>query len=339
MKQKTQTINFLSRNHYPFTHFSEKMLKHAGDAIRTFEIKGGESFTLQASSSEDYLFIISGTAIIKRQEADTINIDASDLEAQPIIFNEAITLQTDSSSIICHTDSALLNDYMSLQALSTASKDDDTEALTERLMFLKSTPVFRLLPVSVIEEAAKSCEELFVMKGDEIIRQNVRADDFYIVLEGEAEVLQEGFDDDEPKVVALLTSGDSFGKEALIIGGGHKSSVTMSSNGKLLKIKKSDFDRLVSTPALRSVSAEVAQVMVDNGAKIIDVRYEEEYQEENIPGSVLFPLPDLRQHIPSFDKTTEYLILCAVGLRAAAATMMLRQQNIKAYYIEGGIKK
>lgn len=338
MYPKKQTLLFLSKNHYPFTHFSTKMLKHAGDALRNLEIKGGESFTLQATSAEDYLYVINGSVIIKQNESDDLRIDASDLDAQPIIFDEAVTLRTDSNTIICHADSALLNDYMSLQALSDSSVTEDAEALTERLMFLKSTPVFRLLPVSVIEEAAKRCEELSVKQGEKIIRQNVRADDFYVLLEGEAEVWQENIDDDNPKMVALLTSGDSFGKEALIIGGGHKSSITMSTSGRLLKITKADFDELVSTPALRSVSPKVAQAMVDSGAKIIDVRYEEEYEKESIPGSVLFPLPDLRQHIPSFDESTQYLVLCAVGLRAAAATMMLRQQNINAFYIEGGIK-
>ncbi|MFW5427295.1 MAG: glutathione S-transferase N-terminal domain-containing protein, partial [Methylophagaceae bacterium] len=47
---------------------------------------------------------------------------------------------------------------------------------------------------------------------------------------------------------------------------------------------------------------------------------------------------ELRSHIPELDKNKEYLILCAAGIRAAAATLLLRQKDIKARYIEGGIK-
>jgi len=36
------------------------------------------------------------------------------------------------------------------------------------------------------------------------------------------------------------------------------------------------------------------------------------------------PLPELRSHIPELDKNKEYLILCAAGVRAAAATLLLR---------------
>ncbi len=338
MDQKMQVLLFLAKNYHPFTDFSPDMLHRAGEALRLFEIRGGELFTLQASGGEDYLFVIEGSANIKQQNQNATRLDASQINYQPILFSEAIEVTTDSHATLCHADSAMLNDYLSLKYISDSSAVENTEALTELLMFLKSTPVFRLLPVSVVEEAAKRCEEIVVNKGDEIIRQDVRADDFYVLLEGKAEVWQEALEDDEPRMVALLGSGDSFGKEALIIGGGHKSSVKMITNGIVLKISKADFDELVSTPVLRSVSPEVAQVMAEGGAKIIDVRYEEEYEQEYIPGSVLFPLLELRNHIPSFDKDSEYLILCAVGLRAAAATLMLRQQNINAFFIEGGIK-
>ena len=137
---------------------------------------------------------------------------------------------------------------------------------------------------------------------------------------------------------ALLGSGDAFGEEALIIGGVRNASIQMITNGTLLKLSKADFDELVSTPALSSVSQEVAQTRVDKGAQIIDVRYEEEYEESFIPGSVLIPLPDLRNRIASLDKEKEYLILCAAGLRASAAALLLLQQDVNAVVIEGGIK-
>ena len=337
MNQKSHALLFLSKNYHPFTDFSSDMLRRAGDALRIFEVKGGEVFTLQASGEEDYLFVIDGCVNIKQQDQPAVLVDAAQIDVQPILFSEILKVSTDSYATFCHVDIAMINDFLSLKNISDSSETEDSDALIERLMFLKSTRVFRLLPVNVVEEAAKRCEELTVKKGDLIIRQYVRADDFYILLEGKAEVLQKD-DNDNPQVVALLGSGDSFGKKALVIGSGHKSSVKMITDGMLLRISKADFEELVSTPSLRSVSPKVAQVMLENGAKMIDVRYEEEYEKESITDSVLFPLPELRNHISSFDTKAEYLILCAVGLRAAAATLMLRQQNINAHYIEGGIK-
>ena len=338
MNRKNRTLAFLAKNYHPFTRFTFEMLKGAGDALRIFEIKGGETFHIQPASKEDSLFVIEGTAYFLDQSNTKSNVSASQIDAQPVFFNDAITVSTDSSATVCHVDTSLINDYLSLKDISDSSDSFKSEILVERLMFLKSTKVFRLLPINVVEEAAKRCEEMVVKKGDEVIKQDSRADAFFILLEGEAEVWREELDDDEPQMVALLGSGDTFGEEALIIGGARNASIVMTTDGTLLKLSKEDFDELVSTPALRSVSPEVAQTMVDKGAQIIDVRYEEEYEESFIPGSVLIPLPDLRNHIAGLDKDKEYLVLCAAGLRAAAAALLLRQQDINATVIEGGIK-
>ena len=336
MNRKNRALAFLAKNYYPFTQFTFEMLKGASDALRIFEIKGGESFNIQPASNEDSLFVVKGSAYFSNNKNS--NVSASQIDAQPILFNNAITVSTDSSATICHIDTSLINDYLSLKNISDSAEVGDDELLIERLMFLKSTKVFRLLPISVVEKAARRCQEVGVAKGDEIIKQGSSADAFFILLKGEAEVWRENLKDDEPKMVALLGSGDTFGEEALIIGGARNASIFMTTDGILLKLSKADFDELVSTPALRSVSPEVAQTMVNKGAEIIDVRYEEEYEESFIPGSLLIPLPDLRNHIATLDKNKEYLVLCAAGLRASAAALLLRQQDVNAIVIEGGIK-
>ena len=346
MNKKNRTLAFLSKNYHPYTRFTFEMLKSAGDALRIFEIRGGETFHIQPASHEDSLFVIEGAAYFSGNTPDKtsdksskiISISATQIGMQPVLFDDAIKITTDSSALVCHVDSSLINDYLSIKDISDASEPESSERLIERLMFLKSTKAFRMLPINVVEEASKRCEERAVKKGDQIIRQDTKAEEFFILLEGEAEVWREELEDDEPQMVALLGSGDTFGEEALIIGGARNASIQMTTDGRLLKLSKSDFDELVSTPGLRSVNPEIAQTMVDNGAEIIDVRYEEEYEESFIPGSVLIPLPDLRNHIASLDKDKEYLILCAAGLRASAAALLLRQQDINAVVIEGGIK-
>ena len=338
MNRKNRTLAFLAKNYHPFTRFTFEMLKSAGDALRLFEIKGGETFILQPSGKEDSLFIIEGSAYFRGKEGDKIHISSLQIDAQPVVFDNEIKVSTDSNALVCHVDTSLINDYLSLKDISDSREEDDSGKLVERLMFLKSTKVFRLLPVNVVEKAAQRCEEVVVKKGDVIIQQDTRADEFFILLSGQAEVWREELDDDEPQMVAMLGSGDTFGEEALIIGGARNATIKMITDGVLLKLSKENFDELVSTPALRSVSPEVAQTMVEKGAQIIDVRYEEEYEESFIPGSVLIPLPDLRNHISSLEKDKEYLILCAAGLRAAAAALLLRQQDINAIFIEGGIK-
>ena len=340
MDNNRRTLEFLSKNYHPFTHFTDEMLSKASRALRLFEVRAGESLSLQASSPNDMLLITEGSANITLNNSDfSITLESS--QKQQLSFSSEqspIKITTDVSTTICHADSTLLDDFISLSEISNSTDMDNSNNLLERLLFLKSTRAFRLLPLNVVEEAAHRCEEIDVEKDQEVIRQDMKGDNFYIILEGEAEVWREELEDDEPQMVALLGPSDAFGEEALITGGARNATVQMTSNGRLLQLAKTDFEELVSAPALRSVSAEMAKVMIKDGAEIIDVRFEEEYEESFIPGSVLMPLPELRSHIPELDKEKEYLILCAAGIRAAAATLLLRQKNIKARYIEGGIK-
>ena len=341
MQNKPRTLEFLGKNYHPFTHFTAEMLETASQGLRLFEIKAGESLSLQACSPEDTLYITEGSANIRLGNStnQTLTVNAQDKQAIHFSHEQSpITVTTDVSTVVCHADSALLNDFISLKEISSSSKTENSDDFMQRLMFLKTTKTFKLLPLNIVEEAAQRCTELDVEAGQEIIRQDMKADNFYMIIEGEAEVWREELEDDEPQMVALLGPGDAFGEEALITGGARNATVTMTSRGRLLVLSKDDFEELVSAPALRSVTAEVAKAMLADGARILDVRFEEEYEENFIPGSVLMPLPELRSHIPELDPNQEYLILCAAGVRAAAATLLLRQKNIQARYIEGGIK-
>ena len=335
-----RTIEFLNKNYHPFTHFSEDMLAKASKGLRVFEVRAGETLSLQASSEEDSLYITQGTANISFNNSNhALVVDSADkLHISFSPEQSPIVISTDVETTVCHADSALVNDFISLKEISRSADVDDKDEFMQRLMFLKTTRAFRLLPLNVVEEAAHRCVVVDVEKDQEVIRQDMKADNFYILLKGKAEVWREELEDDEPQMVAVLGAGDAFGEEALITGGARNATVQMKEDGSVLQLAKGDFEELVSAPALRSVNADVAKAMLSNGAQIIDVRFEEEYEESFIPGSVLMPLPELRSHIPELDKEREYLILCAAGVRAAAATLLLRQKDIKASFIEGGIK-
>ena len=340
MTSNNRTLEFLSKNYHPFTHFTDSMLNKAQGSLRIFDIKAGEVLSLQACSPEDMLYVTEGSAYISLSGQESPpEYKASNKQAVHFSFDQSpVTITTDVSTTVCHADSTLLNDFISLQEISNSSAVENKDTFMQRLMFLKTTRVFRLLPLNVVEEAAHRCEEVAVKKEQEVIRQDMKGDNFYIILAGQAEVWREELEDDEPQMVALLGTGDAFGEEALITGGARNATVKMTTDGRLLQLSKEDFEELVSAPALRSVSAEVAKAMIADGAQILDVRFEEEYEESFIPGSILMPLPELRSHIPELDKNKKYLILCAAGVRAAAATLLLRQKDINARFIEGGIK-
>lgn len=335
-----RTLGFLQENYHPFTHFSDQMLEQVSGGLRVFDVRAGESLNLQATSEEDYLYVLEGSAHFQfENETETQSVSATRKRAIPFSHQQSpVQISADVNATICHAESALVNDFISLKEISDAADVDNQDAFMQRLMFLKSTRAFSLLPLNVVEQAAHRCEEVEVEQGTDVVIQDMKGDNFYVILSGQAEVWREELEDDEPQLVAVLGEGDGFGEEALVMGGARNATVKMITDGRLLQLSKADFDELVKAPAIRSVTPEVAKAMLADGAEIIDVRYAEEYEESFIPGSVLMPLPELRSHIPELDKEKNYLVLCAAGVRAAAATLLLRQQDIQARFIEGGIK-
>ncbi len=62
---------------------------------------------------------------------------------------------------------------------------------------------------------------------------------------------------------------------------------------------------------------------------ILDVRTNAEYDYGHIEGSVLIPVDDLRGRIGELDKSKDYVVTCAVGIRAHAACRILKQNGFK----------
>lgn len=91
----------------------------------------------------------------------------------------------------------------------------------------------------------------------------------------------------------------------------------------------------------REITPQEAQVLLeeDNEVVLLDVRTEEEFQEQRIPGSILIPdyeIFDLvTQKLP--DKDATILVYCRTGRRSEAAARQLIEMGYTSVYDLGGI--
>lgn len=85
--------------------------------------------------------------------------------------------------------------------------------------------------------------------------------------------------------------------------------------------------------------AEAKELLGDDGAILVDVRTQEEYDEGYIPGAVLLPLDDITQKAQSVlpDKDATIIIYCRSGRRSALAADELLNMGYKTVYDLGGI--
>jgi MFS family permease len=95
--------------------------------------------------------------------------------------------------------------WLRLRALDDrmVRRDDELEAL-------RGVALFDVLPLPALEDVARQLDHVIVPAGATVFSQGEEGDRFYVVMDGEAEVIGDG------RRVAGLGPGDSFGEIALL---------------------------------------------------------------------------------------------------------------------------
>ncbi len=211
--------------------------------------------------------------------------------------------------------------------------------LKHRMSLVKQVSIFHEVPLENVKTAFERMQPKDVQAGETVITEGEMGDCYYLIDSGEAEVMRTDPFTDETSCVAKLGPGDAFGEEALLQNGYRNATVAMTTPGKLLVLDKMDFDELLTPGLIEEVTAEHAIEMVENGdAKWLDCRYDMEYEESRIPGAPLIPLDRLRWDIHTLDPDQTYIVYCRSGRRSKAGAFLLRERNINALSMSGGIK-
>ena len=191
---------------------------------------------------------------------------------------------------------------------------------------------FKSMPPANIKTLLQRMETVSVDKDEVIIEQGSLGDYYYVLTEGEALVTR-------TVELASLGAGASFGEEALLSGAKRNASVTMSTNGQLMRLAKSDFNELLKEPLLDRVTPDEAQVRVAKGDVWLDVRHVTEFNHSHLQNAINIPLHELRMRMKELDKSKEYICYCGTGRRSSAAAFLLVQNGFKVVVLIGGVQK
>jgi CRP-like cAMP-binding protein len=220
-----------------------------------------------------------------------------------------------------------------------SSVPDEDARIKRRMALVKQVSVFRQLPLESARVAFEQMRPQVAAAGETVIRQGDRGDRYYLIESGEAEVWRTDPLTDANACVAVLGPGDAFGEEALLQEGFRNATVRMLTPGRLLTLDKEAFDALVRPDLVHEVAPDAAQALVQGGrAQWLDCRYDMEYGESRIPGAQLMPLDRLRDAVATLDPSAMYIVYCRSGRRSRAATFLLRERNLRALSLTGGIK-
>jgi CRP-like cAMP-binding protein len=202
---------------------------------------------------------------------------------------------------------------------------------------LLQTKAFHRIPPANIQAIFLRLQRVPFKTGDVVIKQGDEGDYFYVIVSGKCAVTRETPLNREGIKLAELGVGDTFGEEALIAEAKRNATVSMISDGVLMRLNKQDFRELMNEPLLQWVGYEQARAIVERGGRWLDVRLPSEHQNLAIEGSLNIPLYFIRLKLSALDRTIPYVVYCDTGRRSSAGAYILVERGFDAYVLTGGL--
>jgi CRP-like cAMP-binding protein len=190
-------------------------------------------------------------------------------------------------------------------------------------------PLFNQVPIGNLQALFGRIHSQPVKAGDVVIRQGEAGDFYYLIHSGRAEVTRL-LPNGQTLRLAELQAGQGFGEEALLSGEPRNATVTLSSDGELMRLAAADFRALLSEPMTRTLTLDEAGEQVRLGGLLFDVRSDEEFRRGSLAGARHMPLFALRLMSRNLDRVKTCLVFCDNGRRAATAAFLLMQRGLDA---------
>ena len=221
------------------------------------------------------------------------------------------------------------------QEATLAMPEVDKALLIDKI---RQSETFKNLPAENLEKMFSVMETVKVRAGDAIVREGEEGDYYYLLVNGTARVSRRQQKDGKSQVVAELTEPTAFGEEALISNAKRNATVTMTSDGTVMRLSKDAFNEHIREPMLIWLSPMDAHEQVAKGAKWIDVRDAEQARQTCLHGAISIPMEELRDRASELDKQTLYICYCENGRLSATAAFLLRQRGYNVGVLRGGLQ-
>ena len=312
--------------------------------LKTEVIQPGHYIFKNGDMDKAHVYILKGNIelVVDKKIIKTIS-GGSDESKQPIAhsFPRTVSARAKTATSIIRVNSDMLDIMLtwdqtgsySVESLEESDDDESTDWMTRILQ----TRAFHRIPPANIQAMFMRMETTHFKPGELVIKQDEPGDYFYIIQEGRC--LVTGSTPANPKGVKLatLSVGDSFGEEALISDSKRNATVTMLTEGCLMRLNKEDFNSLLNEPLLNWVDYSEAKKVIDEGGMWLDVRLPAEYKAKHIKNCINIPLIFLRMKANSLDKNKKYVIYCDTGRRSSAASFLLNERDITSYVLTDGV--
>jgi len=242
---------------------------------------------------------------------------------------EYVSIDSDLLDVLLTWDQTGTYEVGELQAGGASGDDWMTLLLQSR--------AFHKVPPANLQAVFIRMQRVNYSAGDVVIRQGDDGDYFYAIVSGRAIVTRETPLNREGIKLAELGMGDTFGEDALISGARRNATVTMTTDGVLMRLGKEDFITLLNEPMLHWVNYDEAKAMIAAGGRWIDVRLPSEFEHGHFEHAINVPLYFVRLKLKTLDPTVPYVVCCDNGRRSSAAAYILSERGFDSSVLRGGL--
>lgn len=249
----------------PFNQMSEGDLQAVLDQSEIQKMPKGKIIFKRAEEDDKVYWLLAGGVDLLDEKFEAKNRTAGEEVTKNPIDNNSphrLTAVTTDEAKILVSDRSTVAIHMGRGATSAVA-DDDVEEGVDWMSTLLSSPLFEFIPPSNIQTLFSKFEEVKYTSGDVVITQGEKGDYFYVIQAGKAKV--ERTAGEKSAVLAELKAGDNFGQDALVSDTPRNATVTMTSSGTLMRLAEPDFQALLMSPVIETVTMDEVQEMIQQG--------------------------------------------------------------------------
>ncbi len=332
------------RDLIPLNALSDDRFREIATSLSIQDISAGRYLFGEGDRDNRSIYLLDGVVnFIDRSGKVTGVVSAGTDPARYPLANRQprmVTARAATKSVVASIDSTLLDVMLTLdQSAETGAVQVTASTEQDWMSRLLQSDTFAKLPPSDIQRVIQSLEPVSYSAGDTVLRQGDDGDYFYIIREGTCSVtrLASGKGWDVP--LAELGAGDCFGEDALASDGRRNATVTMLTDGTLMRMSKQQFLEILKKQLVHYISYDLAIAAVAAGDRWLDVRLAEEHAVHSLDDSLNLPLATLRGNTSRLDPGTRYIVYCDTGRRSAAAAFLLSQRGFDILVLEGGLNR
>jgi len=335
----------LLRTFSPLDGLKQDNLTALARKVQIRELSPQQMLFKEGDTEKRTLYIVSGSVeLIADGQVKEVIVGGTDNARNPVaaVFPRRVSARAHDQVQYLSIDSDLLDvmltwdqtgtyDVSELRGESEGTDSDDW------MTMLLQTKAFHKIPPANIQAIFMRMQQINYKAGDVVLKQGSEGDYFYVLTRGKCLVTRETPLNQDGIRLAELSVGDTFGEEALISDAKRNATVTMSTDGAVMRLGKDDFKNLLNEPMLDWVTLNEAQEVIKSGGQWLDVRLPSEFENNHMEGAINIPLYFIRMKINTLDQEKDYVMCCDTGRRSSAGAYILSERGFKAHVLKGGI--